>query len=273
MRFLRFSISQLLLAATLIALIIGLFTAANRLGPRDNVCQLCFSPSGKLIAARYQTGIVRVWRLVGDHPRLVARAFGQPPLPLKGSPWLMECIYFADDNRLLKAESHQLKQQVVVRELDLATGKISEALRLPIRFAQQWNAAVSGGDWGTGDVLCCNLKDRKIDRRLTVSPDSVHALQVSVDGRILAAIDQEGMANIVDLTSDKVVQRMPAAKTAYLVHFLSADGSKLITPAQPSISRKGVIQKLAFWDTSSGEVEERPTTLEHGQYWLSTTIG
>lgn len=274
MHLFRFTISQLLLAATLIALVIGLFTAAKRLGPRDVVGQLCFSPNGKLIAARFQSGVVRVWQLDGDQPRLVARAFGDSPLPSKHGEWLMEGIYFADDNRLLKVESHQLKRQVVVQELDIRTGKLSEVLRLPIQFAQQWNVAVSGewlyvGDWGTGDVFCCNLKDRQIDRRLTVSPDPVHALQVSVDGRILAAIDQEGMANIVDLTSDKVIQRMPAAKTYYLVQFLSADGSKLITPAQPSMTKEGIIQKLAFWDTSSGKVEERPTTLEHGQYWLS----
>src|SRR5947209_1794977 len=98
----RFTIVQLFLAATLIALLLGLFTAAARLGPQDKVCQLCFSPSGNLLAARYESGAVGIWRLNVEQPRLIARAFGVPPTNTVGGHWLMECIYFVDDDRLIK---------------------------------------------------------------------------------------------------------------------------------------------------------------------------
>src|SRR4051794_5799855 len=152
----RFTIVQLFLAATLVALLLGLFTAADRLGPGNEIRQLLFSPNGNLVAARYQTGMVRVWRLDGEQARLVAQEFGVRRLPPKHNEWLMESMYFADDGWLIKIESHQMSRRVALRRLDLSTGKVTDIGELPIRFAQQWNSAVAAdrvyvSDWGTGN--------------------------------------------------------------------------------------------------------------------------
>ena len=102
MRLPRFTIMQLLLTATLVALVLGLFTTAWRAGGPRFIDRFCFSLSGKFLAARSSTGVVQVWRLDEDQPRLILResAFDLPH-PKNDNQWLMECMCFLDDGRLL----------------------------------------------------------------------------------------------------------------------------------------------------------------------------
>src|SRR2546430_2273612 len=100
---------------------VGEATAAIRRTTRTEKTQ-----SGKWLATRLWTGVGRVWRLDSDKPRLVASAFGDPPLPKNGNPQMLECEYFVDEDRVIKLESNQrgtpATSFVSVNELDLATG-------------------------------------------------------------------------------------------------------------------------------------------------------
>src|SRR4029453_15946607 len=100
MRLPRFTILQLLLAAALIALVLGLFTSAWRVSTYQRIEQVDFSPSGELLAARYSGGAGPVWRLENGPPKLIAQAFGR--VQLLG--YDMGKIHFVTDDKLLKLE-------------------------------------------------------------------------------------------------------------------------------------------------------------------------
>src|SRR5262245_59553679 len=100
MRLPRFTTLQLLLAAALVALVLGLFTASWRASVYQQINQIAFSPSGKFLAAKYSGGAVQVWRLDSGRPRLVAQAFGGPAL----LGYDASSIQFVTDERLLKLE-------------------------------------------------------------------------------------------------------------------------------------------------------------------------
>src|SRR4051812_46304457 len=95
MRLPRFSILQLLLAATLIGLLFGLFTSARRERPYDGVYYFSFSPTGKRLAVLYGNGTVRVWQIDSARPRLVAQDFGERPRNMLE----IEAMNFLDDDR------------------------------------------------------------------------------------------------------------------------------------------------------------------------------
>src|SRR5439155_18057237 len=156
MRLPRFTTLQLLLAATLVALLLGLFSSAWRIGAPHFVERIYFSPSGKRLAVRLSTGAVQIWQVDQARPRQVAKAFGTPPLPRGGHPEMLECAYFIDDTRLLKLESDQQRSRVTVREMEVTTGKVSEVLQIPLKFAQQLYVAANESrlyvaGWGTNN--------------------------------------------------------------------------------------------------------------------------
>src|SRR5436305_12213874 len=101
MRHFRFSILQLLLAATLVALVLGLVTSAWRATQYQAIEQLCFSPSGNYLAARYSGGGMAVWRLDNGGPKLAARVAGKFGL----LNFCFGSIHFIADDTLLEAES------------------------------------------------------------------------------------------------------------------------------------------------------------------------
>jgi len=74
MRIPRFTILQVLLVATLIALLLGLFTAMHREQPDDGMCLFSFSPDGNQLAVLHGNGTVRVWQLE-PHNSVRRRAF------------------------------------------------------------------------------------------------------------------------------------------------------------------------------------------------------
>src|SRR5262245_61494694 len=100
MRHFRFSILQLLLAATLVALVLGLITSAWRATQYQAIEQVCLSPSGNYLAARYSGGGVAVWRVDQGAPRLAARASGR----LELFSFDFGSIHFVTDDKLIKAE-------------------------------------------------------------------------------------------------------------------------------------------------------------------------
>src|SRR6266576_5780016 len=100
MRPFRFSILQLLLAATLVALVLGLVTSAWRASRHQAIEQVCCSPSGNLLAARFSGGSIQVWRVGPEGPRLLAGALSK----MAFLSFEFSSIHFIADDARLKAE-------------------------------------------------------------------------------------------------------------------------------------------------------------------------
>src|SRR5262245_49493151 len=124
MRPFRFSMLQLLLAATLVALVVGLLTSGWRASRYQYITQVCFSPSGQYLAAYYSGGAVQVWQLDQGRPRMVARVFGRAGL----FNYEMGSIHFVGDDKLLKVETQfgSLKPGVHVRQLDIPSRQVTD---------------------------------------------------------------------------------------------------------------------------------------------------
>src|SRR3954468_4324500 len=120
----RFSILQLFLVTALVALVAGLVSAAWRATTYQSVQHVCFSPSGKYLAASYNSGAVQVWRLDKGRPRLVAKAFGRPGL----FNFDYGAIQFVSDDRLLKIETPLDSDSIRVRQLEVSTRRISDVV-------------------------------------------------------------------------------------------------------------------------------------------------
>jgi hypothetical protein len=277
MRLPRFTTLELLLAATLIALMLGLFTAAWRHGAPDEICQFCLSPGEKHLAARFKSGHVRVWRIDGVRPRLVARAFGTAPKP-KEHHWLMECMYFVDDDRLLKLESYQLNRRVNVRELNLASGKVTDILQIPQPFAQQGWVAVDSSrlfiaQWGTPNVWCYDVKQRQFEREFAVGTEHIWSLALSADGSRLIVHDFKGTVHVVDAATGASQATLPDIPIEINSMALSPDGSQIIAPGSKSSSTRapssGALTSLVSFDAKTGAApSDWLTTLKSRAIWV-----
>src|SRR5262249_52836919 len=200
------------------------------IGSPDPIRQFCFSPSGKLLAARYDSGKVSVWRLDLNQPRLVARAFGTPTLYDRRNQWLMECMYFVDDNRLLKLESHQARNRVDVRQLDISTGKVTDVLQLPQQFVQQgWVAAKANKlyvtEWNTNIVRCFDLGKRTLEREYVIGTEDIWSLQLSADESTMVVTDFKGNVQAIDTASGKTMSTVPKVPIEINSLGLSSDGA------------------------------------------------
>src|SRR5436190_20733753 len=126
MRGFRFSVLQLLLAATLVALIAGLVTSAWRASIYQSIEHVSFSPTGKYLAASYSSGAVQVWRLDQGRPRLVAKAFGRAGL----FNFDYGSIQFVSEEKLLKTDAILNPPGVRVRLLDVASRRVADVITI-----------------------------------------------------------------------------------------------------------------------------------------------
>src|SRR5262245_20775287 len=128
MRPFRFSILQLLLASTLVALVLGLVTSAWRATQYQAIEQVCFSPNGNYLAARYSGGGVAGWRLDQGVPKLVSRVSGKSGF----LSFSFGSIHFVADDRLLVAETPfgSAGGSIQVRTLNLQTGKLANPVQV-----------------------------------------------------------------------------------------------------------------------------------------------
>src|SRR2546423_11394688 len=131
MRPFRFSILQLLLAATLVGLVLGLTTSAWRASSYQSIEQVCFSPDGNHLAARYSGGAVQVWRLDARRPKLVAEAFGREGF-FSG---YFSSIHFVANDKLLKIDSQFFPAVgVQVRQLDVNSRQVKDLATVASAF-------------------------------------------------------------------------------------------------------------------------------------------
>jgi hypothetical protein len=96
MRLPRFTTLQLLLAATLAALVVGLFAAAWRASGVQQRFRFGFSPDGSCLIMRHVKGPTLIWQIDGDQPRLIRKTLGENPL----SPLEMNSILHLDEHEI-----------------------------------------------------------------------------------------------------------------------------------------------------------------------------
>src|SRR4029450_6805607 len=201
MRIPRFTILQLFLAATLIALLLGLFTSARREKPDDGVCHFAFSPDGNRLAVLFANGCVRVWQINSGRPRLVAQAFGERPRNMLE----IEAMNFLDDQRILKVECAVDRGVTKVLKLDLRTQSVSEIMMCNTTLARTKDGQAAErerlfiGDFTTGDLFSYDLLNLQLLRRLPLStPGSWPALALSASGTVLVATDDASTIHVFD---------------------------------------------------------------------------
>jgi WD40 repeat protein len=210
---------QLLLVATLVGLMTALFTAAWRAGVPATVAQVCFSPNGKLLAARYSSGSVTVWTLDGGKPHFIARVFQQPVLPATGHQEFYESIFFLDDSRLIKLSDGLVSYSmspVRIREFDVATRKQRDVMRTPINYTQEGFAGAAKNrlylaDYGNNGkaILCFDLEKAVFESEIATCSEAICNLALSRDASRIATIDQSGTVNVFDVASGEALRRWP----------------------------------------------------------------
>ena len=167
MRLPRYSTLQFLLAATLVALVLGLITSAWRASKYQSIEQVCFSPNGEHLAARYSGGGVVVWRLDKSDPRFIARAFGHPGI----FNFNLNSIHFVTDDKLLNVETQwtSVNPGTQVRKLDLKTRQVTDQVRIdsqPMLASAQAATAerLLLSDWNGNGISSYSLKSGRLER-------------------------------------------------------------------------------------------------------------
>ncbi|MEX2173412.1 MAG: hypothetical protein WD872_03565 [Pirellulaceae bacterium] len=206
----RFSTLQLLLAAALCALLLGLFTSAWRASDFAQVTAVRFSPDGKHLVARYQSGSVQVWN-VESRPRLSARLTGRG---LYG--YEAEGVHFAGDAELVDIDQRfgsGGQPLATVRTVDLRTSAVTSRFSfVATNYVGVYEAAgdtVAIADWSGAKIECYSLADRQLVCQISnVYPYLDTAL--TPDGRTLLWRDANASLMISDTASGQTVQTIPA---------------------------------------------------------------
>src|SRR5438874_2712611 len=189
MRGFRFSILQLLLAMALVALVVGLITSAWRATTYQSIEHVCFSPSGKYLAASYSSGAVQVWRLDAGRPRLVAKAFGRAGL----FNFDYGSVQFVSDEKLLKTDAILNPPGVRVRLLDVASRRVADVITIE-SFSSLPLMHVAGGDrlfaldYDNDAVKSYSLHTGRLERSWPI-PIPESELWLSANGKTLATSD------------------------------------------------------------------------------------
>jgi hypothetical protein len=205
MRLPRFTILQMLLAAALVALILGLATSAWRTAKVAQITHLEYSPSGKYLAVKYSGGSIQVWDVSGARPRLTAQFTGSGFLNFDIGP-----ICFADDSTLVDLQNSYSGNTYasMIRTMDLKSGRATMGPPIPfMSYAPSLAAGrqtVALPDWTGGAVEFYDLRTGKLQNAIKL-PGSPWYLAMSDDEKYLAASDQNSGLCVVDLTTGKTL--------------------------------------------------------------------
>lgn len=192
----------MLLAATLVALVLGLATSAWRTKRFAQIMHLEFSPSGKYLAAKYSGGSIQVWDVSTERPKLIQHV---PVQRLFGAD--VGQIRFADDATLidLQNEWDDSGFETVFRSLDVRSGRVTSSQPIPYA-AYMPSFAVFGKvlaipNAGTGSIELYDLPAGKFTRAITV-PSNPWYVEFSADGKLLAVVDQNGGLSLIEVASE-----------------------------------------------------------------------
>ena len=221
----RFTTLQLLLAAALCALLLGLATGSWRASAYSQVTAVRFSPDGKYLAARYASSSIQVWDVSDARARRVAAI-------TSSSPWAYDNsgLHFANNETLIDVPCrwNGVLVQGEVRTLSLASGSLES------RFACQTTAegmlyAAAGDtfacmDWPSRSVHCYSLQDTRLVQRIPAAMPG-WGYSLTPNGRTLVMPDQTGAVTVFDVASGSVLHREPAQ--GLVAAALSSDGGRL----------------------------------------------
>lgn len=226
MRPFRFSILQLLLAATLVGLVLGLVTSAWRSSSFQSIEEVCFSPDGKRLAARYSGGAVQVWRLDSKRPKLVAQAFGREGF-FSG---YFSSIHFIASDKLLKIDSQFFPAVgIKVRQLDLNSHQVVELAPIGSAFLMRYGDAANAerivlADTGTSTVAAYSLQTGRLERKWTL-PSMPWKVDMSADGNVVAICGVERQVHIMSFDDDAPPRKLEGTAPLALSH----DGRIIVT--------------------------------------------
>src|SRR5262245_188983 len=175
MRFPRFTILQMLLAAALVALVLGLATSAWRTAKLAQITHLEFSPSGKHLAAKFSGGSIQVWDVSSPRPRLAANFPAQGFMNYDVGP-----IRFVDDWELVDLQNRwsDTTYEAIVRSMDLKTGRITPGKAIPFSAYVATFAAtkrtIALPNWTGGSIELYDLPTGKFRRTIPVKGSPWH---------------------------------------------------------------------------------------------------
>ena len=219
MRLPRFTILQMLLAAALVALVLGLVTSAWRTKRLAQIMHLEFSPSGKYLAAKYSGGSIQVWDVSGARPRLTQHVPAQGLFSVD-----IGQIQFADDDTLIDLQNEWADTgfATTIRSIDLKSGRIIPGQPIPYSaYAPSFSAAgkvLALPNAGTGAFELYDLPSVKL-RRVIQATGNPWFVELSEDGRHLAAIDQNGSLSLFDVAADKTLLTRQGSTMLYAMDF------------------------------------------------------
>ena len=105
-----------------------------------------------------------------------------------------------------------------------------------------WNS-LTGDD--VSGLRCYNMADRKVLWETKRKDESVSALDISVDGKLLATASQEGIISLCDTANGKVIRQMKDHKAWVQTVLFSHDGKQLF-----SADRE---KSIRIWDIATGK--------------------
>src|SRR5262245_4637011 len=232
MRLPRFTTLQLLLAAALVALVLGLFTSAWRVHVYQQIEQICFSPSGKLLAAKYVSGAVQVWRLDSSQLRLVGQAFSQNNLlGLEQST-----IHFLADDKLLKVESDfgGTGMSTRVWQWDLNSGDVTSWMQIANCLAWPYAQGASterlfiiDQSSKTNEVQSYLLGSKRFERKWKLPSQTATGMVLSADGKTLIVEAVDGQVHVIDVEADETQSHLKFSGHRPVA--ISGDGKWLAT--------------------------------------------
>jgi len=226
----RFTMLQLLLAATLVAVLLGLAVSAADLSRTDAINHLCYSPNGEYLAAHYErSGMLRVWRLPSNGAPIQAWTSHSARRALS----TRESIFFLDNLRLLRVVTPYTSGSVgQVQEIDVVTGRIRFAKPVTTPWAGQEYAAASGNklylaDPQTNVVRLYLLPECEVVRDFTVGTQPVRSVTAALNGNTVVVTDAAGTVHILDANDADELRTLPNSR--WWSACLSPEGNFLAT--------------------------------------------
>lgn len=221
----RFTTLQLLLAAALCALLLGLATASWRATDFAQVTAVAFSPRGQYLAAQYESGAIDVWDVAAGQPRRIC----QFP-PIRGGPYYDGELAFVDEHRLVAVRPVGPAALDALCCIDVRTGQVVPILEKSLAPEGPFDAA--GGIVAllhptTGTIRCYNVHRRKLQSECQMRA-AAWGLHVSRDGTSLVVLDQSGGAAIIDAATGNELHRVSAPE----MWSVAFDGSRTLAYAE-----------------------------------------
>jgi WD40 repeat protein len=202
----RFTTLQLLLAAALCALLLGLGTASWRATSFAQVTAVKFSPGGQYLAAKYTTGAIQVWEVTGPKPQLAMQVAASTPWNFSEGK-----IHFADEHTLIDVVDAADGRRGHVISLDVRDGTRERRMSYPAGTYYLLDArgdTVALLDGGTGKIVCYSLRDRAYLKPIARPHPNV---SLSPDGSLLLVPDELGTITLYDVRTGQVLRSVPVS--------------------------------------------------------------